>query len=141
MSETTTEVPLRDPRSFAIIGAAMEVHSELGPGFLEAVYHEALVIEFTSRGLPFAREPKLPVSYKSSRLTIQYRPDFVCFGAVIVELKAIKMITPIEEAQTINYLKTSNYALGLLINFGATSLQCNRFDNLKTSQPSTSKSV
>jgi GxxExxY protein len=116
----------RDPRTYAIIGAAIEVHKELGRGFLEPVYHEAMQIELLARSIPFAREVTLPVWYKSQRLRSEYRADFVCFDKVIVELKALAALTGHEEAQVINYLKATGHEVGLLINFGAASLQYRR---------------
>jgi GxxExxY protein len=130
-----------DPRTFAIIGAAMEVHGELGPGFLEAVYQEALAIELARSRIPFVREAELPVSYRGQRLGTTYRPDFICFDAVIVELKAIKAITPVEESQAINYLKASGYPVALVINFGAASLQHKRLANLFERKNTHSQSV
>ena len=79
----------RDPRIYKIIGAAMEVHCQLGCGFLEAVYQEALALEFRNREIAFKRELKFPVTYKGFRLRTEYRPDFICFDSVIVELKAL----------------------------------------------------
>ncbi len=81
-----------DPRTYKIIGAGMAVHKELGSGFLEAVYHEALRIEFRAQGVPYSYEVELPVHYKGKLLKTSYRADFVCFDSVIVELKAIKKI-------------------------------------------------
>jgi GxxExxY protein len=116
----------RDPQTYAIIGAAMEVHRELGNGFLEAVYQEALAKELKLRQIPFIREVELVVKYKGETLKTRYRVDFVCFEEIIVELKAISMLTNADEAQLINYLKATGYHRGLVINFGAYSLQHRR---------------
>lgn len=116
-----------DPRTFAIIGAAMEVHRQLGCGFLESVYQEALAVELQSRHIPFSRESKFPVLYKGRQLGCQYRPDFICFESVIVELKALGQLSPVEESQLINYLKVTGYHTGLLLNFGRKSLEQRRF--------------
>ena len=112
-----------DPQTFAIIGAAMEVHRHLGHGFLEAVYQEALAHEFSLRNIPNAREVALPISYKDHLLAIGYRADFLCFSGVVVELKAVSKLTGTDEAQLINYLKATGYERGLLINFGSPSLE------------------
>ena len=116
-----------DPRTYAIIGAAMEVHRQLGCGFLEPVYQEALMIEFLKREIPFQREVKLPVFYKDVRLETTYKVDFICFDEVVIELKALAKFSGTEEAQIINYLKATNYEIGLLLNFGARSLEHRRF--------------
>ena len=116
----------RDPQTYAIIGAAMEVHSRLGHGFLEAVYQEALAIEFTERSIPHLREVEIPVFYRGTELACGYRADFVCFDEVIVELKAVRQVTDVERAQVINYLKATSLHRALLLNFGAPSLEHHR---------------
>jgi GxxExxY protein len=116
-----------DPRTYAIIGAAIEVHRQLGCGFLEPVYQEAVQVELARRAIPFLREEKFPISYKGCTLESYYKPDFICFGAVIVELKALGRLTSVEEAQVINYLKVTGYQTALLLNFGSRSLEKKRF--------------
>lgn len=123
----TENVGVSDPRTYAIIGAAMEVHQQLGCGFLEPVYQEALAIEFSKRGISFSREVKLSVFYKEMRLNTPYRVDFICFDEIAVELKALAHLSGTEEAQLINYLKASDKEIGLLLNFGARSLTYRRF--------------
>lgn len=117
----------RDPRTYAIIGAAMEVHRQIGPGFLEAVYHEALKIELTERRVPFASEARIPIKYKGRTLASYYQADFICFDQVVVEIKALKNLTSIEEAQILSYMRVARLSVGLLINFGTPSLQRKRF--------------
>ena len=117
----------RDARTYAIIGAAIEVHRQLGSGFLENVYQEALAIEMEARHVPFEREVELPVFYKSTRLRCSYRADFLCFDSVIVEIKALRTLSTIEEAQILNYLKASHHANALLLNFGTVRLEHKRF--------------
>ena len=119
----------RDPQTYAIIGAAMAVDVELGPGFLGDIYHETLSIEMAARGVPFLHEVELSVSYKGQRLTKTYRADFLCYGDILVELKALPQITGKEEAQLIDYLKATGHARGLLLNFGAHSLGYERLSN------------
>ena len=97
----------------------MEVHKQLGHGFAEPVYQEALAIEFATRGIPFRREVEIEIRYKGVVLECRYRPDFICFEEIIVELKALSAIGGVEHAQIINYLKASRIRLGLLLNFGA----------------------
>ena len=115
-----------DPRTYAIIGAAMEVHKQLGHGFLEAVYQEAIALEFASRAVSFKREVCLPISYKGQTLTTGYCADFICFDSVVVELKALGHMSGTEESQVINFLKATGYEVGLLLNFGGPSLQHRR---------------
>lgn len=119
----------RDPRTYAIIGAAMEVHRHLGNGFLEAVYHEALAIELKEREIPFQHEVDLPLFYKEQSLKTFYRADFICYNRIVVELKAVKKLGGNEAAQIINYLKATNLDTGLLLNFGSNSLEYKRFTN------------
>ena len=123
LGKTLTE---NDPRTFAIIGAAMEVHRQLGCGFLEAVYQEALAFEFASRKISFKREVCLPIHYKERLLATAYCADFICFDGVVVELKALAHMSGTEEAQVINYLKATGFEVGLLLNFGGRSLQHRR---------------
>ena len=117
----------KDPKTYAVIGAAMEVHRELGCGFAETAYQEAFAWELTERQIPYEREVELPVFYKGERLNARYKADFVCFGSVIVELKAVDRITGVDESQVINYLKASGLGVGLILNFGQKSLQYRRF--------------
>jgi GxxExxY protein len=120
-------VKTSDPDTYAIVGAAMAVHGALGCGFLEKVYARALTVEFTSRGIPFTREARFSIEYQGKPLGLTFCPDFVCFDTVIVETKAIKMLTAVDLAQTLNYLKASRHKRALLLNFGATSLEYRRF--------------
>ena len=119
---------------YRIIGAAMEVHKTLGCGFLEAVYQEALELEFQMQDIPYEREKKLRIKYKGHTLKKEYIADFVCFDKIIVELKAVSDLCDEHYAQIINYLKATDNEVGVLINFGATRLQYKRvvFENKKS---------
>ncbi len=118
----------------------MEVHRQLGHGFLEAVYQESLALELAAREIPYRREVVLPIKYKGETLACGYRADFICFEEVIVELKAISQLTGVDEAQTINELKATNLHRALLINFGAPSLDYKRLVfNLRESAQSADK--
>jgi GxxExxY protein len=103
---------------FAIQGAVFEVNRELGVGFLEAAYQESLALELAARDIPFVAQPVLRLKYKGTALRAVYVPDFVCFGCVLVELKAVSAIAPEHRAQVINYLRTTSLRVGLLVNFG-----------------------
>ncbi|MFH1883658.1 MAG: GxxExxY protein [Planctomycetota bacterium] len=108
-----------------IIGAAMEVHRVLGAGFVESVYEESLAIEFGLRKIPYERQRPIDIIYKG-RVAKHFICDFIVYGKIIVELKAIKEISDIEQAQVLNYLKSSELNLGLLLNFGSSSLEVKR---------------
>ena len=113
---------------YAIVGAAMEVHTILGTGFLELVYQEAMEIECASRGIPFVPQKILQVHYKQHILKKEYIADMICFEKIIVEFKALDSLTGRESSQVINYLKATGYKVGVVINFGSdTKLEWKRF--------------
>ena len=120
---------IKDEQTQQIIGAAMKVHRELGCGFLEHVYQCALAVELQKQGIPFQREVELPVYYDGEKLECYYRADFVCFGDIIVELKALAQLSGADDSQVINYLKASSMHRALLLNFGGRSLEFKRFVN------------
>jgi len=113
--------------SYAVIGAAQEVHKILGNGFLEAVYQEALGLEFRQRGIPYKKEKELRIEYKGQVLARKYQADFVCYEKIIVELKAVENLSSGHESQLLNYLNATGLRVGLLFNFGEASLKCKRF--------------
>ena len=102
---------------YAIIGACFDVYNEMGSGFLEDVYQESLERELEYRSLPFEAKPKLPIYYKGKLLTKKYEPDFVLYSKIIMEIKAVKALNDEHRAQIQNYLKASNFKVGLLVNF------------------------
>lgn len=128
---------VRDERTHAIIGAAMEVHRQLGHGFLKAVYQQALALEFTARSIPFQPQAELLVRYKGIPLDCAYKPDFIVYQSVIVELKALAKLTTLEQAQVLNYLKATGIQIGLLLNFGAPSLEVKRLVLTRSGERST----
>ena len=116
----------RDSQTYAVIGAAMAVHSELGCGFLEPVYRASLTVELESRRIPHQVEVPFPITYRNQPLRLSYRADLVCFGEVVVEVKALGRLGPVEQAQAINYLKASRLRRCLILNFGTRSLEWRR---------------
>ncbi len=117
---------LYEQESYNIIGAMMEVHKTLGCGFLEAVYQEALALEFERRNIPFEQEKRINISYKGVLLKKYYEADFLCYGKIIIELKALSALTSEHESQLLNYLKATELQLGFLANFGEKSLKYKR---------------
>jgi GxxExxY protein len=109
---------LFEEETFRVRTAVFEVSRQLGTGFLEAVYQEALAIEFQDQQIPFVAAPVLGITYKGRLLTQTYRPDFVCFDNIIVELKSVRELAPEHRAQTLNYLKATGLRVGLLANLG-----------------------
>ncbi len=130
MNANTRELILKD-EAYQIVGAALEVSNQLGCGFLEAVYQEALEIELAERRIPHVPQKRITISYKGRVLDKEYIADFLCHDQIVVELKAIQAITAIEEAQILNYLKATGLPLGLIINFGAPQLEWKRFAHTK----------
>ena len=115
--------------SYAIHGALFAVHRELGVGFLERVYQDALEYEFSARGIPYEREKKIQIMYKGKPLGEPYRADFVCYGKIIIELKAVKTLEDAHYAQILNYLKATKMKLGILVNFHDTFITPKRIAN------------
>ena len=121
---------LYSKETYNIRKAIFEVRKELGCGFMERVYQEALEYEFQVRGIPYEREKVLPILYKGHEIGEPYRADFVCYGKIIVELKAVQELNDLHRAQIINYLKVANMKLGLLVNFGEEFANIERFINM-----------
>ena len=130
MDANKLELILKD-EVYHIVGAAVNVSRELGCGFLEAVYQEALEMEFADCNVPFEPQKRINISYKNRMLKREYVADFICYDKIIVEIKAIKSITEIEEAQLLNYLKATKLPLGLIINFGHPKMEWKRYANTK----------
>ena len=123
-----------EDETYAIIGAAMEVHKQLGCGFTEKVYQDALEKEFILKGIPYMREARMKVSYKGELLASDYIPDFICYNLIVVELKAVEELDGMHRAQAINYARVSDLDLALLFNFGSLSLEYERlYNNVKLS--------
>lgn len=116
--------------SYKIIGACMKVHAELGAGFLESVYQEALEIELTDEEIPFLAQALIEIYYKKNKLNKLFVADFFCYNDIIVEIKAVTQILPEHEAQILNYLKATNVRLGILVNFGSFKLTYKRYLNI-----------
>ena len=114
-----------------ILKACINVHNELGNSFLEPVYQEALAIEFDLQGIPDKKEVKLEITYKGHKLDKEYYADFICYDSIIVELKAVARLVNSHKAQVINYLSAINKNVGLLVNFGESSLKWQRISNFK----------
>ena len=114
-----------------ILKACFEVHNELGNGFLEPVYQEALELEFKSQKIPYEREKLLPIMQKGHVLNKEYYADFVCYESIIVELKSVSVLVKAHRAQLLNYLNAANKKVGLLVNFGEKSLKWERITNFK----------
>ena len=104
---------------YQIVGAAIDVHKELGYGFLESVYEEAISLVSKKRNIPFQTQVKIPVFFKGKKLDKEFIADYIGYGKIIVEFKCIPKLTKVEEAQIINYLKATSFKVGLLINFGS----------------------
>lgn len=104
---------------YEIVGACFEVYNTLGHGYLEAVYQEALALEFEARGVPFVKEKEIDIQYKGRVLAKRYVADFICFNRVIVETKAVSTLLPEHQAQALNYLRATGLKVAVLVNFGS----------------------
>jgi GxxExxY protein len=113
--------------AYKIIGAAMKVHRFFGCGFTEKVYQDALEIEFQEQRIPFLREQSIFATYHGQQLQSEFKPDFICYNEIIVELKAVKELEDFQRSQTINYARVANMKIALLINFGEPSLRYERY--------------
>ena len=113
----TDDFPLKN-ETHQVLGAFFEVYNSMGSGFLESVYQECLEIELASRDIPFRAQEALSLHFKGRELNRTFAPDLLCFGSIIVELKAVRRLAPGHRAQIIHYLKATNLQVGLLVNFG-----------------------
>lgn len=120
MDRNSGDTLLYEEEAFRIRGAVYDVYRAMGAGFLEAVYHECLEIELARRGVPFETRKPFALSYLGQSLRHTYIADLICYGRIVLELKAVRAIAPEHRAQTLNYLRASGLRLGLLVNFGAT---------------------
>ncbi len=116
--ENPESIILFKEESYKIMGACFEVYKEKGNGFTEPAYQECLEVEFASQGIPFEAQPEIPMSYKGRTLKTKFRPDFLCFKKIILEIKAVSALTDEHRAQVLNYLHAGSFELGLLVNFG-----------------------
>jgi GxxExxY protein len=121
LKESESELLFKD-EVYSIVGAAIEVHKELGPGFLEAVYQQALEIELNNRNISFRSQAPMTICYKGKPLDKEYVADLICYQKIVVESKALDIITGREKAQLLNYLKATGLRVGLLMNFGSSKL-------------------
>ncbi len=110
---------VHEEETFAILGACFEVFNQQGCGFNEPVYQESLEIELQLRDVPFVSQPEMKLSYKGRPLKATFRPDFICFGNIVLEIKAVAALAPAHEAQVLSYLAATGHELGLLVNFGS----------------------
>jgi GxxExxY protein len=122
----------RDPESYDVIGIAMRIHRELGGGFYEQVYKEAMKIEFRQANIAFQYEVELPIFYRGEKLPCVYRADFICYERLLLEVKAIRQLAQPERAQTLHYLKATRFERGLLLNYGGSSLEYERLTNFQS---------
>lgn len=111
------EILFKD-ESYRIIGSCFEVYNQKGFGFTEPIYQECLAKEFSLQEIPFVPQPELPLTYKGIPLEQKFRPDFICYNKIIVEIKSVSALTDAHRAQTLNYLHSTGFELGLLVNFG-----------------------
>jgi len=133
----TDEFPLKD-ETYQVLGACFEVNNEMGRGFLESVYQECLEVELASCGIPFEAQRPIELTFKGQELQRTFTPDLLCFGKVIVELKAVRRLAAEHRAQLINYLKACRLGVGLLVNFGSyPQLEYERIVNQKSRFQST----